>query len=221
VAAGLLAVAVIAAGTALASAGAHRGHRATLSHRQLHPRAAKQASAAARRKAALAKRAGGRPANPAPPRPYGAVISTGIRDSAGELVFYAVRIHVTQLPGTTFGVMGGYRDASGKLTGDVEANEFSGSDTAPGFHAVEAPMTASGQAVPEFGYYAGPAAKITGVVGGRRILADHAQWSVNPKIVIFWFSPSANHGAQAVTGLAAYNAHGKRLPAGHNSAGVG
>jgi hypothetical protein len=103
----------------------------------------------------------------------------------------------------------------------VETNEFSGPDTAPGFHAVVAPE----EGMPEFGYYAGPAAKITGFVGGRRtlahILADHARWSVNPKIVIFWFSPRANPHAQEVTGLAAYNARGKQLPAGHNTVGVG
>jgi hypothetical protein len=56
---------------------------------------------------------------------------------------------------------------------------------------------------------------------GRRVLADHAQWSVNPKIVIFCFSPSANPGAQEVAALAACNAQGKPLPAGHNSVGAG
>jgi hypothetical protein len=152
--------------------------------------------------------------------PYGAVISTGIRNFAGELVFYAVRVHTAQLPQTTFGVMGGYRKA-GKLTADVESNEFSGPDTAPGFHAVESPMSANGHPVPEFGYYAGPAAKITGVVDGQRIQASRARWNINPKIIIFWFSPRGNPGAHTITGLAAYNAHGKPLPTGHNSPGVG
>jgi len=152
--------------------------------------------------------------------PYGAVISTGIRDSAGELVFYAVKVHTAQLPQTTFGVMGGYRKA-GKLTADVESNEFSGPDTAPGFHAVQSPTSANGHPVPEFGYYAGPAVKVTGVVNGQRIQAGHARWSVNRTIVIFWFSPRDNPGAHTVTGLAAYNAQGKLLPAGHSSPGVG
>jgi hypothetical protein len=221
-AAGLLAVAVAATGTALASAGAHRGHRAAaaLSHRPPpHPRGAKQGSAAIRRQRARAQQ--GPQQAPPPPRPYGAVISTGIRNSAGELVFYAVRVHTAQLPDTTFGIMGGYRKASGKLTADVVDNEFSGPDTAPGFHAVHAPMTVGKEAIPEFGYYAGPAVKITGIVGGRRILADHAEWSVNPKIVIFWFSPRADRFDYAITGLAAFDAHGKRLPAGHNKPSVG
>jgi hypothetical protein len=153
--------------------------------------------------------------------PYGSVIATGIRDSAGELVFYAVRIHLAQLPKTTFGVMAGYRGPGGKLTGAVESNEFSGPDTAPGFHAVEAPMSANGRAVPEFGYYAGPAAKITGTVDGRSVQADQARWSENPKIVIFWFPARGNPAAHPVTGMAAYNAKGKLLPSGHASPGVG
>jgi hypothetical protein len=220
-AAGLLAVAVAATGTALASAGAHRGHPAATaqSHRPPHPRGAKQGSAAIPRQRARAQQGPQHP--PPPPRPYGAVISTGIRNSAGELVFYAVRVHTAQLPDTTFGIMSGYRKASGKLTADVLDSEFSGPDTAPGFHAVHAPMTVGKEAIPEFGYYAGPAVKITGIVGGRRILADHAQWSVNPKIVIFWFSPRADRFDYAITGLAAYNVHGKRLPTGHSTVGVG
>jgi hypothetical protein len=155
-----------------------------------------------------------------PNAPYGAVIQTGIRDSAGELVFYAVKIHMAQLPHTTFGVMAGYQ-RPGTLTADVESNEVTGPDTAPGFHAVESPVSANGHPVPEFGYYAGPAAKITGVIGGRRVQASHARWSVNPAIVIFWFSPRGNPAAHTVTGLAAYNTHGKPLPTGHNTPGAG
>jgi hypothetical protein len=217
-AAGLLALAVAATGTALASAGAHRGHRSTLTALSQR-RDAKADSAAILRQRARARQGPQHP--PAPPRPFGKVISTGIRNSAGELVFYAVHVHVSQLPDTTFGIMGGYRKTSGNLTADVTTNEFSGPDTAPGFHAVEAPMTAGKDAIPEFGYYAGPAVKITGILDGHRILADHAQWSVNPKIVIFWFSLRADHLDYAITGLAAYDAHGKPLPTGHSGVGVG
>ena len=225
-----LAVAVIAAGTALASAGPHQGHGTTpaaFSHRQAaHARAAKAkllggARAAAQRRAVQHQAARRRPAaRPAPPKTYGAVIRTGIRGPAGELVFYAVKIHIAQLPHTTFGVMGGYQKA-GKLSAGVESNEVTGPDTAPGFHAVESPMNANGHPVPEFGYYAGPAAKITGIIGGRRVQASHARWSINPTIVIFWFSPRGNPAAHRVTGLAAYNTHGKPLPTGHNTPGLG
>jgi hypothetical protein len=156
-----------------------------------------------------------------PRNAYGAVIRTGIRNSSGELVFYAVRVHVRQLPKTTFGITGGYLNAAGHVRADVTANEFSGSDVAPGFHAVEAPNTVNGQAIPEFGYYAGPAVKITGKVGGRTIRAGQAQWSMNPRIVIFWFVPRDDRGARDVTGLAAFKVHGKRLPPGHTSVGHG
>ena len=152
-----------------------------------------------------------------PNAPYGAVIHTGIKSQTGELVFFMVRVHVKELPGTTFGIMGGYRTAAGHLAGAVETNETSGPDTSPGFHAVEAPING----LPEFGYYAGPAAKITGTVGGQKVRASVARWSVNRKIVIFWFSTRDNLGGQDVTGLAAVSAHGRKLPAGHNGVGHG
>jgi hypothetical protein len=151
------------------------------------------------------------------------VISTGVKDGAGELVFYGVTIHMRQLPGTTFGIMAGQRDSSGALTAQVEANETAGSDTAPGFHAVEAPLAVGRPAVaiPEFGYYAGPAAKITALAGGRQVTASTARWSVNPSIVIFWFRPTVNPAGTALHGLAAYGTGGHQLPAGHPTPGNG
>jgi hypothetical protein len=157
---------------------------------------------------------------PPPHRPagaYGAAIDTGIRKNARELVFFAVRIRNKHLPGDTFGLMGAYQDRAGHLSGKVETNETSGSDVTAGFHAIEAPING----IPEFGYYAGPAAKITGTVGGRTIRAATARWSVNKKIVIFWFSPRDNPGAVDVTNLAAFTAHGKKLPPGHSGVGHG
>ena len=73
-------------------------------------------------------------------------------------------------------------------------------------------------AIPEFGYYAGPAASITAVDHGRVIRARLARWSVNPRIAIFWFIPPA--GA-TLTGLAAYDAAGHQLPAGSAAPGNG
>ncbi len=71
-------------------------------------------------------------------------------------------------------------------------------------------------AIPEFGYYAGPAATITAQQGGRQIQAHLARWSANTRIVIFWFTPSS-----ALQDLAAYNAAGQQLPAGHVTPGHG
>ena len=138
-------------------------------------------------------------------------------------MFYGVRIHLRQLPGTTFGIMAGLRDASGALTPEVEANETSGSGTAAGFHAVQSPSSVGSPAVaiPEFGYYSGPAVTITGRRGGQLVHADLARWSVNPGIVVFWFSRQAGAGGTALTGLAAYDAAGHQLPAGHRVPGRG
>ena len=162
-------------------------------------------------------------ASPVPPVPAGRVIPAGIRDQAGELVFFVVRIHLGQLPGTGFGIMAGHRAASGTLTGDVETNETTGSATAPGFHAVESPIEtgAPGTAIPEFGYYAGPAATITASVNGKPVQASIARWNLNPQIVIFWFPATARPSATAPYGLTAYDASGHLLPAGHNTPGNG
>ena len=158
-----------------------------------------------------------------PPAREGRVIPAGAKDAAGELVFYGVRIHLRQLPGTTFGIMAGLRGASGGLTPEVETNETTGPDTAAGFHAVQSPSSTGSPpvAIPEFGYYAGPAASITAWQGGRLVHADLARWSVNRRIVIFWFARQAGSGGSALTGLAAYDAAGHRLPAGHPAAGQG
>jgi len=155
--------------------------------------------------------------------PEGRVISTGLRDAAGELVFYGIRIDLRVLPGTRFGVMAAARNGAGALTPLVEANETAGPDNAEGFHAVEAPLTAgaTGVAVPEFGYYAGPAVKITGTAGGREIQARTARWSAEPGIVIFWFVPAAGRATATVTGLTAYDAAGQPLPAGNGTPGTG
>ena len=167
--------------------------------------------------------AGSAPAASGPPAREGRVIPAGAKDAAGELVFYGVRIHLRQLPGTTFGIMAGMRDASGGLTPEVETNETTGPDTATGFHAVQSPSAAGSPpvAIPEFGYYAGPAASITAWQGGRLLHADLARWSVNRRIVIFWFARQAGSAGTALTGLAAFDATGHQLPAGHPAAGQG
>jgi len=156
------------------------------------------------------------------PAREGRVISTGIKDAGGELVFYGVRIHTQQLPGVTFGIMAGRRDSAGGLTAEVETNETQGSASSAGFHAVEAASSVGSPAVavPEFGYYAGPAATITAREGGRQVQAHLARWSANPRIVIFWFSPSTSLG-RAPHHLTAYSAAGHQLPAGNSTPGHG
>jgi hypothetical protein len=155
--------------------------------------------------------------------PVGKVIVSGITGPAGTLVFYAVRMHLTGLPGTTFGIMAGHRDAAGRLSPAVVTNETAGPGTTEGFHAVEAPMQAGlpGTAIPEFGYYAGPAATITATLGGHKIQAATARWSQDRSIVVFWFPVTAGKTGKPVQNLAAYDQAGHLLPAGETAAGQG
>jgi hypothetical protein len=160
---------------------------------------------------------------PAPdsPAPVGAVVPTGIRLPGGEVVLYAVAIGEKSLPGIHFGVMAGQMDADGRLTARVESNEVTGSDRAAGFHAVQAATEVDGVRMPEFGYYAGPAAKITGSVGGQVIQARQARWSQDPGVVLFWFDPADLPAGKAPTRLAAFDAAGRALPTGDATAGHG
>jgi hypothetical protein len=159
---------------------------------------------------------------PASPPREGRVIGSGVRAGRGELVFYGVRIHTRQLPGITFGIMAGLRSASGGLIPEVETNEITGAGTSPGFHAIEAPTTVGSPEVviPEFGYYAGPAATITAERSGQLVHASLARWSVDPSIVVFWF-PGTTPASTPLTGLAAYTNSGHLLPAGSTTTGHG
>ncbi len=148
----------------------------------------------------------------------GELIHTGIRTAQGELVIYGVPVDEAQLPGIHFGFMAGAGQPPAPL---VETNETAGSDRGPGFHAVEGGIVTNGVAVPEFGYYVGPAAKITAAVGGRRIQAHHATWSEDSSVVVFWFDPADVKPGTDATHLAAYDANGRALPAGDNGVGHG
>jgi hypothetical protein len=179
---------------------------------------------------AKAARAGARPTPPkstAKPTgqpvaaPLGSVISTGIKAPGGELVFYLTKIDVAELPDIHFGVMAALRGPAGHLTPGVLSNETEGTDDAPGFHAIEGSIASNGVAAPEFGYYSGPAAKITAQVGGRTVRAQQAAWSQDPRIVVFWFAPSAVPAGQEPTALTAYNAAGRKLPSGNSEVGHG
>ena len=147
----------------------------------------------------------------------GRVIDTGLDAKTGKWVFYLVTIDEKQIPKTRFGLMLGRRLPSGKLTADVVTNETSGSALAKGFHAGEASMTIDGGTTPTFGYYVGPAAKITAKAHGRTITAAQAVSSAYPSVRVYWFAP----GVSGITGLAAYDKAGKKLPAGNASIGVG
>jgi hypothetical protein len=140
--------------------------------------------------------------------------------TANSLVLYGIHIDDAAIPCTHFGLMVGTVDASGTATGVYEGNEFSGSDLAPGFHAVS--MVGKKLAgTYEVGYYVGPAASISVVVDGVPTAAHVAAWSVNPDVKFWWLGGSAN-GNPTIGALSAKDANGNVLPVGsHAQPGVG
>ena len=163
------------------------------------------------------------PAPSAPPAPAGKVVPAGTTGSDGGLVFYVFKIGMSAPPGTRFGIVAAHRDAAGRLVPAAEANETSGPGTTAGFHAIEAPMSVGspGTVIPEFGYYTGPAATITGTENGHLVAARIAPWSLDPDVVIFWFPTTAKAGGGPVQNLTARGKAGQRLPAGQPAAGSG
>ena len=155
------------------------------------------------------------PSEAAPPAesPATAVIPTGIKAGGGEWVLYSKPIKDAAIPKTTFGVMLGLSKAGGKPQDAVMTNETGGSDRAPGFHAVQGGMEIDLGKTPTFGYYVGPAAKITGKVGGKKVTASRAP--LDAKTQVFWFD------ATDLRDLAAFDATGKKLPTGNSGVGVG
>ncbi|WP_020674240.1 hypothetical protein [Amycolatopsis nigrescens] len=151
-----------------------------------------------------------------PPRPalapLGAVVPTGIKTSGGELVFYVTAVRAAELPDVHFGLVSGYRDATGRIEPGILNNETAGSDRSPGFHHLWGGNYDSGGYLPVHGYYAGPAASITAQVGGKVVQAKQARWSEDPSIVIFWFDQPDQPRAELFSDPAAYDTAGNRLP---------
>ena len=147
----------------------------------------------------------------------GEVVTTGLRDDLGERVLWVVPLE----PTAAFGIVSGWRLADGSLRPDVLANESAGSARAEGFHAAQAPMAVEDRITMAFGYYAGPATRITVRVAGRPIDAQQATWSEDPSIVLFWFPPDLVRPGAKPSGLTAYDRDGGRLPAGNTTFAVG
>jgi hypothetical protein len=150
--------------------------------------------------------------SPAPPpeQPIGDVVGTGIRTQSGELVFYARAVDAPELPDIRFGLVAGFR-AGASLQSVLATNEFRGSDRSFGFHATDGGEVIGDQLIPVFGYFAGPAAKITTTVHGRTVEAHLARWTADANVVIFWFDPEAVPDSAVLTPLIAYDGVGKRL----------
>ena len=148
---------------------------------------------------------------------FGDIIHTGLGTRGGEWLLYAERFVNAELPDTHVALALGVPGAYGRPNTLVTANETKGSDRSPGFHAVEATMRVGGRTTPTFGYYVGPATRITSSLRARTVTAHLATWSEDPSVVVFWFAP----GTRSPKKLAAYGEDGRRLPAGDHGVGVG
>jgi hypothetical protein len=149
------------------------------------------------------------------PKPLGQVIETGLAAKSGKWVLYGVP--VTEMPKIHFGIMLGHRSPSGDVVGDVMTNETVGSDRSPGFHGAEGSMGIDAGQSLTFGYYAGPATRITGKSHGKTVTAKQAAWSEDSSVVVYWFPASVT----GISGLKAYDKAGHVLPAGHSGIAVG
>ncbi|AUI62875.1 hypothetical protein [Amycolatopsis sp. BJA-103] len=151
--------------------------------------------------------------DPAPsPAPLGETTSLGIKGEDGrELVIYAFAIDEPALPGVEFGLQVAYRNVDGSYEALLGSNEFKGSDRSFGFHAVDGGDILQNTFVPVFGYFAGPATRITSTVRGKPVEANVVPWSGDPSVMIFWFSPSDVESTGVLTPLVAYDARGQRL----------
>jgi hypothetical protein len=90
-------------------------------------------------------------------------------------------------------------------------NEVDRSDRSAGFHGLTAAMDVEDVDVPAFGYFVGPAARVVGVLDGRRVAAHQAAWSENPRVVVFWFDLADVPLGSSPSRLDAYDRDGNRL----------
>lgn len=154
---------------------------------------------------------------PATLRPSGALVRTGLRDSAGERVYFFTTIDVPGEPGlVTSGLNAGRLSDTGTLTSDLLLDVVWGADGRTGFHGIGydpsggPPGTSS---IPTFGYFTGPARRIEGVVreGKQPVAANVASWSEDTNMKIFWFDPARLPPGQPLDGIQAYGIDGKKL----------
>ena len=151
----------------------------------------------------------------------GAVVDTGLQAKGQDRILWMEKLTEQFHAGVSIGMVAGRRGPGGELIKDVVTAETQGSDRSPGFHGLEMAMGLDGMDSPAFGYYAGPAAKITVVADGRTVRAQQAVWSEDPSIVLFWFPLNQVKPTSEVGRASAYDSSGRKLPAGHPTFAVG
>lgn len=144
--------------------------------------------------------------------PLGEVFPLGVTgEGRREMVIYASAIDEPALPKIKFGLHIAYRNADGTYDVLLATNEVNGSDRSYGFHATDGGELIRGTFVPVFGYFAGPAVRITSTVRGKPVEAKTAVWSEDPSVVLFWFDQADVASSDVLTPLIAYDAKGQRL----------
>lgn len=145
--------------------------------------------------------------------PFGTVIDTGLVNADQEKwALFGVRPAGAKST-AAYSLCIGSQDAKGDLEEFFTIDEAA--DSPVGFHTIQAAMALDGNIEqPAFGYYVGPAKRITVTVGGKVIDARLAPWSLHRDITVFWFSPADVKPGDQITTPAAYDASGAPLPKG-------
>jgi hypothetical protein len=166
---------------------------------------------------------------------WGDVIRTGDIRGGRERVYWFIRITKPPLRavGSRFSLVAGWRtpDARCLIGFGLSADPHTVAlEYEPGFHSVYTSTgTPDGPRIPAgdwstVGWYVGPVAKVTATIGGKPVTARLARWSVGQwPVALFWFSadtggtPAHLPVGTRVTGVTAYDAAGRILPAGRFS----
>ncbi|MER7591896.1 hypothetical protein ABTW72_30590 [Micromonospora sp. NPDC127501] len=145
-----------------------------------------------------------------PPKPLGQIVDSGVRHGAERRVYYFVPVSVPGEPKVSIGLAAGRQAPDGSLSTDILVNDVEGSDRSAGFHQIGYDERFAAP-VPTFGYFVGPAKRITGTVDGRQVDARVAPWSGDKQVLIFWFDPALLTPGEQLDGIIARDASGRRL----------
>jgi hypothetical protein len=154
-------------------------------------------------------------------QPLGTIVKTGMSSGGRAYVLYAVPVNLAGLPKVHFGVMLGLQATGSAPEAKVVINETTGSDRSPGFHTGEAAMNIDGADTPAFGYFVGPAARITASVHGKLLSAHLAAWSEDPQVIFYWFDLKDFAPGAPAADLTALDRTGRKLATTKSGLGVG
>lgn len=147
---------------------------------------------------------------------YGDIVRTGMRQPGGEIV-----LMLTDLPGTGMASVGCFGVADETMRSCRTLLDITDRTYGTGFHAVHASEEVPGEGqLPVFGYFDGPASKITVWADGRRKTAQVVTSTEDRDMKLFWFPLNQVSPTATLTGWAALDADGRSLPTGTVRPGV-